>query len=477
MNNDIFISYSRKDLAIVDPIVNEINARLGIQCWIDRSGIAGGAQFVKNIRKAIDDCKIIIFMHSSNSLTSEWAMNEILYAKNAGKKITPVIIEGDSLQDWAKLVFASTDYIVISKNSGLDKLINNLSEGLGIQNANIVIKEIKKLLSRWKQYKVKQTLIRDEIITKEKSINNINTDASNWIAKQENVKQEEITDLNKKYQDLKAKLEAINLQLNKKDSEITKLKLEHSLDLNKISNLNKTIEELKKSHQAEISALKKNIISESDGEEAVKDIFPQSFSNLGNPSRVAESLCKELVSGFVEHRSLEKFPYSICKYLITQAQWQAVMGENPSLVKGATLPVTNVRVGKVLTFINIINREVSSQGIEFMLPTEKCQRSEQGYMTLFEKQITNNHDDYCWYKKNSQHKIHMVGQKKPVQGIYDALGLVYELRTNYANSGYLYGGDFNSDKEQLSQSGRAFFHTFDNQSNIGIRLIARPIKY
>jgi len=60
--------------------------------------------------------------------------------------------------------------------------------------------------------------------------------------------------------------------------------------------------------------------------------------------------------------------YWLGKYEITQAQWEAVMGSNPSTYSGADLPVENVSWNEVEEFIRRLN-EVAGEGV-YRLPTE-----------------------------------------------------------------------------------------------------------
>jgi formylglycine-generating enzyme required for sulfatase activity len=59
--------------------------------------------------------------------------------------------------------------------------------------------------------------------------------------------------------------------------------------------------------------------------------------------------------------------FSIGKYEVTQAQWQAVMGDNPSEIEGNNLPVESVSYNEVQDFINELNRQT---GKIYRLPTE-----------------------------------------------------------------------------------------------------------
>lgn len=120
-------------------------------------------------------------------------------------------------------------------------------------------------------------------------------------------------------------------------------------------------------------------------------------------------------------------PYAIGKYEVTQAEWEAVMGSNPSETKGAKLPVEHVDWRMVQDFIAKLNKKT---GKTFRLPTEKeweyaarAGNSASYYYGEDEKQL----GDYAWYVGNSGNVTHPVGQKKPnAFGLYDMLGNVWE---------------------------------------------------
>jgi len=120
-------------------------------------------------------------------------------------------------------------------------------------------------------------------------------------------------------------------------------------------------------------------------------------------------------------------PYELGQTLITQAQWQAVMGSNPSHFRGDNLPVEQVSNGDAIAFCNKLN-EIS--GRHYRLPTEAeweyaCRA---GTTTQFntgdgEKAMA----EAGWYLGNSKDTTHAVGQKKPnVWGLYDMHGDVCE---------------------------------------------------
>lgn len=86
MKYDVFISYSRKDVEIIDHIENELH-KYGITCFVDRSEIALGEDFAEAISKAIFESDILLFVWSENSNQSENAANEIALAIDFEKTI------------------------------------------------------------------------------------------------------------------------------------------------------------------------------------------------------------------------------------------------------------------------------------------------------------------------------------------------------------------------------------------------------
>lgn len=106
MDIDVFISYSRKDSAIADEICTILDDA-GISYFIDRKGISGGVDFVKEISSSIMNSKIILFLGSANSYQSEYTQKEITFAQNEKKNIIPYIIDDTALPKELKLLFAN----------------------------------------------------------------------------------------------------------------------------------------------------------------------------------------------------------------------------------------------------------------------------------------------------------------------------------------------------------------------------------
>jgi adenylate cyclase len=89
---DIFISYSSKDRAQADQLI-ELLSSAGLSVWIDQSGIEAAASWSESIVDAIDSCKAFIVMLSTASIQSPNVVKEVSLASEKRKKILPLDLE------------------------------------------------------------------------------------------------------------------------------------------------------------------------------------------------------------------------------------------------------------------------------------------------------------------------------------------------------------------------------------------------
>ena len=121
-------------------------------------------------------------------------------------------------------------------------------------------------------------------------------------------------------------------------------------------------------------------------------------------------------------------PFLLGKYPITQKEWQALMGNNPSSIKGANLPVDKISWHDAQEFIAKLNKQAGHK--RYRLPTEAeweyaC-RAGSNSLFCFGDDISKL-GDYAWFNENSGGKLQSVGKKKPnAWGLYDMHGNVEE---------------------------------------------------
>ncbi len=126
-------------------------------------------------------------------------------------------------------------------------------------------------------------------------------------------------------------------------------------------------------------------------------------------------------------------PFYIGTYEVTQAQWEEVMGSNPSQFKGGDLPVESVSWNDIQDFIDRLNEMEGTT--KYRLPTEAEWEyaAAAGTTTLYSFGEIDEDEgpflkDYAWYQENSYEKTHPVGEKLPNPwGLYDVHGNVWEL--------------------------------------------------
>ncbi|MBR6629308.1 MAG: TIR domain-containing protein [Bacteroidaceae bacterium] len=129
---DIFISYSRKDFDEVNQFVEMLKERIpSLTCWFDITGIDGGDEFDDKIISAIDNSSYMLFALSDHSLESKWTRDEVMYAKNTGKKVIPLLLKGAQLKGFFLFKFGRIDCIDTTISLQVDKLVKNLTDWTG----------------------------------------------------------------------------------------------------------------------------------------------------------------------------------------------------------------------------------------------------------------------------------------------------------------------------------------------------------
>lgn len=128
--------------------------------------------------------------------------------------------------------------------------------------------------------------------------------------------------------------------------------------------------------------------------------------------------------------------FSLQRTEVTQAQWQRVMGFNPSRFKRCPqCPVENVSWDEVHQFITRLNQQ--AQGGGFRLPTEAEWEYAARAGTIGDYGGTGVLYEMGWYEWNSRDRSRPVGQKQPnAWGLYDMHGNAWEWVQDWYQADY-----------------------------------------
>ena len=184
---------------------------------------------------------------------------------------------------------------------------------------------------------------------------------------------------------------------------------------------------------------------------------------------------------------------------VTQAQYQAVIGKNPSHFKGDDRPVEQVSWNDADRFCQELSKKVQET---ITLPSES--QWEYACRAGTETRYSFGDDatqlgDYAWFEGNSNGQTHSVKQKKPNPwGLYDMHGNVWEWCMDHWHNSYtekpaeckqdgsiswlssdgtksrlLRGGSWNLNARSCRSACRNAYYPDSRNLNFGFRVVCR----
>ena len=330
MANEVFISYSRKDFTIVDVVKKEIDSSVGIDCWMDLNGIESGEYFKKVIISAINRHETLLFMLTPNSMASDFALKELNFAIKKKKRVILVDLAHTQLND--DFLFDYSDKDNIDWNDPLQhkKLIENLK------------------------------------IWYPNDINNHErADLQKSAANQEGNVPVSLGSV-QELQEQIAQAEAAKKELEKKMrlAEEEKRLAEEILPRMNINNVNIN------SNLIHADAAAKVLDNSNNRLDFIVNGVPFSMIKVEGGTFMMGATPEQGVDASLMERPSHQVTlsdYYIGETLVTQALWQSVMGNNPSIVKNDQHPVENVSWEDCQKFIQKLR---SLTGQQFRIPTE-----------------------------------------------------------------------------------------------------------
>jgi hypothetical protein len=117
----VFVSYSRKNEAIVLPVCAEVT-KTGKKLWLDQqSGLSAGDSWAGEIVRAIKHAEGVMVMCSSAAFESDHVKREVYLADRYKKKLLPIFIEDAQPPEDFEYFFAGVQFLKLHETPEADR--------------------------------------------------------------------------------------------------------------------------------------------------------------------------------------------------------------------------------------------------------------------------------------------------------------------------------------------------------------------
>jgi len=123
----LFVSHVTEDRAAASQVVEELERR-GVRCWIAPRNVRPGMAFDDDIADAIESCRAMLLIFSSQCNESDYIRREITVAGNANKRIIPFRIEDAEPKRGLAVRLANLHWIdaFVARGRAIDEVVRSM---------------------------------------------------------------------------------------------------------------------------------------------------------------------------------------------------------------------------------------------------------------------------------------------------------------------------------------------------------------
>jgi hypothetical protein len=106
----VFLSYAASDTPFAEALVRKLGTS-GVSGWRDASDVSSGSAISAKIREALQTSSAVVVLLSPEALLSHGVQFEVGAAEALNKRIIPVVVGGENIQDSAPDILKQRQWV------------------------------------------------------------------------------------------------------------------------------------------------------------------------------------------------------------------------------------------------------------------------------------------------------------------------------------------------------------------------------
>ena len=476
VTGDVFISYRHCNADLVAPVEAELENR-GITYFIDRVGINYGMEYSEALTMAIEKCKLLLLFWTPEVKGSDDIVNEVVLAQKLKKTVVPYKIGNFSEVEHRKLCYHIARLSGCSVSQQTAETIRDIVDKVEMELTGKVTSPPVSVTapvepqSRPETIKPVETnnplakILAKEKLKRQKTLEQLQNEAAEAFDKEDYAlavsKFEAILKLEPNSVEAK---ELLSLGQSRLESQKAEEERQRRIaeEKRKAEEAARKAEEQRKAEEA-----KKHDISVPGTDAGERKTFI--VKGVDFAFRWCPACPDTVTKGTLRQKNLQTKGFWMMETQVTQDQWAAVMGYNPSHFKGGNRPVEQVSWRECQVFCD----KCKWLGLPVQLPTEA--QWEYACLAGSPGEYAGILNEMAWYNSNSGRKTHPVQMKTPnAWGVYDMHGNVWEWcqdeQKQYGSQPYR-GGSWGSAAKDCRSSSRRSRDSEDRDFTLGFRCV------